>query len=147
SLIIIVAPVVILQAIVTYVFFERHYTIVTARLARGVATQIAYLARLEDTTANPNDRVRLREMAAASFGFTTTFTAGDHLTHTVLTPRNALDRQLTYIFSTLVGGEITFDSHRVPDFVDVRVQVKDGVLRALVPLKRVTAANADIFII
>ena len=32
SLIIIVAPVVILQGIVTYIFFERHYDIVTARL-------------------------------------------------------------------------------------------------------------------
>ena len=147
SLIIIVAPVVILQAIVTYVFFERHYTIVTARMARGVATQIAYLERIEDTTPIPAERIRLREMASASFGFTTSFAPGEHLAHTVSTPRNALDRQLAYIFSTQVGSDLSFDSHRVPDFVDVRVQARDGVLRALVPLKRVTAANADIFIL
>ena len=45
-----------------------------------------------------------------------------------------------------MGGDISFDTSRIPDFVDVRVQVKDGVLRALVPLKRVTSPHPGIFI-
>ncbi len=146
SLIIIVAPVVILQAIVTYIFFDRDANIVTSRMARGVTNEIGFLARIENTTANPNERARLRELAAASFGFTVSFTAGDKLTHTVEQPKTALDRQLRYIFSTQVGEDISFDTNRIPDFVDVRVQVKDGVLRALVPLKRVTSPHPGVFI-
>ncbi len=37
SLIIIVAPVVILQGIVTYAFFERHYDVMLGRMGRGAA--------------------------------------------------------------------------------------------------------------
>src|SRR5262249_10282822 len=103
--------------------------------------------RIEDTTVDPAERVRLRELASASFGITTSFTAAGKLTHTVQKPRNALDQQLAYIFSTQVGGDLSFDTHRVPDFVDVRIQVKDGVLRALVPLKRVTSPHPDVFIL
>jgi two-component system osmolarity sensor histidine kinase EnvZ len=147
SLIIIVAPVVILQAIVTYIFFERDSNTVTQRMARGVANQIAYLARIENTTAEAVERVRLRDMAAQTFGFTSSFMPGERLAHTVSKPGSALDQQLDNIFSTEVGGAFSFDTNRVPDYVDVRIQVRDGVLRMLVPLKRVTAPRADIFIL
>ena len=36
SLIIIVAPMVMLQGVVTYFFFDRHYDIVTRHMAQGV---------------------------------------------------------------------------------------------------------------
>src|SRR6185437_16684463 len=42
---------------------------------------------------------------------------------------------------------VSFDTRRFRDYVDLRVQLKDGVLRLLVPRERVTASNADIFIL
>jgi two-component system osmolarity sensor histidine kinase EnvZ len=42
---------------------------------------------------------------------------------------------------------VSFDSRRFTDYVDLRVQLKDGVLQVLVPRARVTASNADIFIL
>jgi len=48
SLIIIVAPVVILQAIVTYVFFERDVDASTRRLSRDIAAEVSFLITLED---------------------------------------------------------------------------------------------------
>ena len=50
SLIIIVAPMVLLQGIVTYVFFERDLDATTRRLARDVAADVALLVTLEDST-------------------------------------------------------------------------------------------------
>ena len=47
SLIIIVAPIVLLQAIIAYVFFERDLDTTTRRLARDVAADIAMLVALE----------------------------------------------------------------------------------------------------
>jgi two-component system, OmpR family, osmolarity sensor histidine kinase EnvZ len=146
SLIIIVAPVVILQAIVTYIFFERDSNTVTLRMARGVADQIAYLAKVENAPIPPAERVRHREMASSTFGFTTSFSPGERLTHVVSKPGTALERQLNNIFPVQVGGDVTFDTQRVPEYVDVRVQVRDGVLRTLVPVRRVTAPRADLFI-
>ena len=50
SLIIIVAPMVLLQGVVTYVFFERDLDTTTRRLARDVAADVALLVTLEDST-------------------------------------------------------------------------------------------------
>ena len=64
SLIIIVAPMVLLQAIVTYVFFERDLDTTTRRLARDVAADIALLVALEDNHPQPWSATRLRALAA-----------------------------------------------------------------------------------
>src|SRR5580698_2902801 len=50
SLIIIVAPMVLLQGVVTYVFFERDLDTTTRLLARDVAADVSLLATLEDST-------------------------------------------------------------------------------------------------
>src|ERR1700679_1459065 len=62
SLIIIVAPMVLLQGVVTYVFFERDLDTTTRRLARDVAADVAFLVAWEDFS-RPADREQLRELA------------------------------------------------------------------------------------
>ena len=62
SLIIIVAPIVLLQAIVAYVFFERDLDTTTRRLARDVAADMALLVSIEDN-GGP-DRLKLRALSA-----------------------------------------------------------------------------------
>jgi two-component system osmolarity sensor histidine kinase EnvZ len=48
SLIIIITPIVLLQAIIAYVFFERDLDSTTRRLARDVAADSALRVALED---------------------------------------------------------------------------------------------------
>jgi two-component system osmolarity sensor histidine kinase EnvZ len=47
SLIIIVAPVIILQGVMTYVFFESHLDQTTHWMARDIAADAAFLVSLE----------------------------------------------------------------------------------------------------
>ena len=61
SLIIIVAPMFLLQAIVTYVFFERDLDSATRLMARDVAADTAFLIALEDNY--PPRRARQAEGA------------------------------------------------------------------------------------
>lgn len=147
SLIIIVAPMLILQGIVTEVFFDRHYRIVTAIMTRGVANDVGYMVMLENQLPLGAERDRERRTAAQAFGYPAEFLPGQHLTRVVSTPTTVLDRQLSFIFSSELRQAITFDSGRFRDYVDLRVQLKDGVLRLLVPRERVTASNADIFVL
>jgi len=63
SLIIIVAPMFLLQAVVTYVFFERDIDTTTRRMARDVAADTAMLVAMEDSYS-PQERVKLRALAA-----------------------------------------------------------------------------------
>ncbi|HZQ40824.1 MAG TPA: hypothetical protein VFA87_08525, partial [Rhizomicrobium sp.] len=53
SFIIIVAPIVLLLAIIAYVFFERDLDTTTRRLARDVAADMAMLVALEDNNQSP----------------------------------------------------------------------------------------------
>ena len=54
---------VLLQGVVTYVFFERDLDTTTRRLARDVAADVALLAALEDSTP-ALERDGLRALAA-----------------------------------------------------------------------------------
>ena len=147
SLIIILAPMLILQAVVTAVFFDRHYRIVTATMTRGVANDVGYLVMLENRLPLGPERDKERQTAAQLFGFPAEFMAGERLTRTVSAPDTVLDRQLAFIFSGQMPQAVNFDTQTFRDYVDLRVQLKDGVLRLLVPRERVTASNADIFIL
>jgi two-component system osmolarity sensor histidine kinase EnvZ len=147
SLIIILAPMLILQGVVSAVFFDRHYRIVTATMTRGVANDVGYMVMLENKLPLGAERDRERQLAAKLFGYPAEFTPGEKLTRTVSTPDTVLDRQLAYIFSSQMPEAISFDTRRFTDYVDLRVQLKDGVLQLLVPRARVTASNADIFIL
>jgi two-component system osmolarity sensor histidine kinase EnvZ len=147
SLLIILAPMLILQAVVTLVFFDRHYRIVTATMTRGVASDVGYMVMLENKLPPGPERDAERQQAARLFGYPAQFMPGERLTRTVSTPGTVLDRQLAYIFSTQLTQPVSFDTESFPDYVDLRVQLKDGVLRLLVPRQRVTASEADIFIL
>jgi two-component system, OmpR family, osmolarity sensor histidine kinase EnvZ len=147
SLIIILAPMLILQAVVTAVFFDRHYRIVTATMTRGVANDVGYMVMLENRLPLGPERDKERQTAAQLFGYPAEFMTGERLTRTVSAPDTVLDRQLAFIFSSQMPQAVNFDTQTFRDYVDLRVQLKDGVLRLLVPRERVTASNADIFIL
>jgi len=147
SLIIIVAPMLILQAVVTAVFFDRHYRIVTATMTRGVANDVGYMVMLENKLLPKPERDSERRTAAELFGYPAEFMPGARLTRTISAPKTVLDRQLAYIFSSEIQEPVDFDTQRFRNYVDLRIQVKDGVLRLLVPRERVTASNADIFVL
>src|ERR1700750_1281078 len=72
SLIIIVAPVFILQAIVSYIFFERDVDASTRRLSRDIAADVSFLVALEDNYP-PQERVKLRALAAKRLRFEIAF--------------------------------------------------------------------------
>ena len=52
ALIIIVTPVVLLQVVATYIFYERHWNSVTRRLALGLAGDIAVIIDIQSESPN-----------------------------------------------------------------------------------------------
>src|SRR5665811_879289 len=75
SLIIIVAPMVLLQGVVTYIFFERDLDTTTRRLARDVAGDVALLVTLEDATPTM-ERDAVRALSARQLRYKITFHDG-----------------------------------------------------------------------
>jgi two-component system osmolarity sensor histidine kinase EnvZ len=146
SLIIIVAPIVLLQAIIAYVFFERDVDTTTRRLARDVAADMAMLVALEDNNKSP-DRERLRALAARQLNYRIRFLPGQNLPphHGALTSN--IEIALDDILEQRIGSDRDFSAARTGDDFEIKVDVHDGVLAVLVPRDRVTVSKPDIFIL
>ena len=146
SLIIIVAPIVLLQAIIAYVFFERDLDTTTRRLARDVAADMALLVSLEDSNQGL-ERERLRALAARQLDYRIRFLPRQNISpnHRPLT--STIDVALDDILEQRIGPDRDFRTARIGDDFEIRVDVHDGVLAVLVPRDRVTVSKPDLFIL
>ena len=68
ALIIIIAPIVLLESVVAFTFMERHWNQVTRRLSEGMARDIAAIVDLYEASASKEDIARLVDMAQNRFG-------------------------------------------------------------------------------
>lgn len=66
SLLIIAVPVILLQVIVTFIFFDRHWDNTSSKLAQALGSEIAYIAR--QMQAAPDDAAREKIATSASNG-------------------------------------------------------------------------------
>jgi two-component system osmolarity sensor histidine kinase EnvZ len=145
SLIIIVAPIILLLSIITYVFFERDLDTTTRRLARDVAADIAMLVALEDNHMGA-DRLRLRALAARQLDYKIGFVPGQDIAPATTPPTSTIDVALDDILEQRIGANRDFRTMRVGNDFEIRVEVHDGVLEVLVPRDRVTVSKPDIFV-
>jgi two-component system, OmpR family, osmolarity sensor histidine kinase EnvZ len=146
SLIIIIAPIVLLQAIIAYVFFERDLDTTTRRLARDVSADMALLVAMEDNNPSP-ERERLRALSARQLNYRIQFLPGKDLPryHGPLT--STIDVALDDILEQRIGADRDFRTARIGDDFEIRLDVHDGVLAVLVPRDRVTVSKPDLFIL
>ena len=147
SLIIIVAPMVMLQGIVTYAFFVRHYDIVTRHMAWGVTADVAYLITLKESRPGSDENDPQLKMAARSLGYQITFTPGARLAAPYKSFTSVFTNAMNAAFEGRFGETYPFTSRHLGRFVDLRVQLHDGILRVMIPHDRLIASNADIFIL
>ncbi len=148
SLIIIVAPMVLLQAIVTYVFFERDLETTTRRMARAAAADIALLIALEDTRKSPW-RENLRDLAAKQLHYELRFEPGVHIPPPTHRQARTIDRALDEVIAQQIGEDRHFRTAAIQgnQRIAIDVEVHDGVLHAIVPRDRITVSSPDIFIL
>jgi two-component system osmolarity sensor histidine kinase EnvZ len=146
ALIIIVAPIVLLQAIIAYVFFERDLDSTTRRLARDVAADIALLVAQEDTYSGV-EREKLRALSARQLDYRIQLIPDENLPPFHGQPVSTIDVALDDILEQRIGVDRDFRTARMGNDFEIRVDVHDGVLAVLVPRDRVTVSKPDIFIL
>ena len=74
ALIIIIAPIVLLESVVAFTFMERHWNQVTRRLSEATARNVAAIVDLYESQLYENSR--LEELAQNRFGLTLTVMTG-----------------------------------------------------------------------
>jgi len=149
SLLIIITPLVLVQVIATWVFYDRHYDTITKRLSESLAADIAMV--IENLGPDPAAAVRSGELERAEriFWLDITYLPGERLG--AATPRpwwaildrklwDALDGRLIYPFSVDTSSEL------LDEQVVIEIQMPSGLLQVLVPLKRLFSSTTYIFI-
>ncbi|MBL1234705.1 MAG: hypothetical protein COB70_003550, partial [Rhodobiaceae bacterium] len=79
SLLIIVTPMVLLQMVITYVFLERHWELVTNKLSTEVAREISFIIDIYETYPGPPDAPILTQTVRDTLQMPIRFAPGDTL--------------------------------------------------------------------
>ena len=69
ALIIIIAPIVLLESVVAFTFMERHWNQVTRRLSEGLARDMAAIVDLYEASTGKDDIAQLIDIGQNRFGF------------------------------------------------------------------------------
>jgi two-component system osmolarity sensor histidine kinase EnvZ len=148
---IILLPLILLQVISTWVFYDRHYQTVTRRLAQGLSGDIAAVIQMMIRNPGSVDRLQTFRLAERVMLLKLTFEESARLEGTTRTDTfgifaTILDRQLAKALREIVDRPFLIDTQSLEKKVQIDVQLADGVLRVLVPRKRLFSSTTYIFI-
>ncbi len=149
SLLLIITPVVILEAVAAYVFYERHWDTVTRRLAQGLAGEVAMIIDSLPEYAAPERRVGFVRLVEKDFGITVVLTPDAALPSEPAPNRlgnRILDRMLKVALSEQLAHPFRIDTSSYGDLVEVLVQLDQDVLRVMTQRKRLTSTTTELFI-
>ena len=147
ALIIIIAPIVLLESVVAFVFMDRHWQEVTVRLSAATAGSIGALVdNYEHYNAKDNYR-SLIDLAQKRFGLTLQIDPlGELPPPEQRVMFDLLDRTLTGEIAKQISKPYWIDTFNTHD-VEVRVKLENAVLRVTVPVSQTYATNSHIFLV
>jgi len=146
SLLIIATPVVLAQAIATFVFYDRHWDAMTRRLAAGVAGEIAMVIEQIEHQPSAAERTRLLELTARTMDLYITWLPGETLPVVEQEPSGTLEVTLAKALDHRVGRPWRLDTTVATDWIEIRVQLAEGVLSVMSPVRRLFSITSYLFI-
>ena len=147
ALLIIIAPMVVLQSVVAFMFMERHYNLVTQRLSAGVVQDIATLIEVYKLYPQEPDHAKLRRIAQEKLGLVVDFLAANELPPPGPKPFFSLvDQALSEELRKQVGRPFWIDTVGRSALVEIRVKLDSAVMRVLAPRSVAYVSNSHIFL-
>lgn len=150
ALIIIIAPIVILQSILTFVFLDRHWEFVTKRLSTATAQDIAMLAATYELTKNNGsaELERLTDLARDQLNLIVRFVPDEDLPVARSKPFfRFLDRYLSGEIRRRINKPYWIDTVGSSRHVEIRIKLDGAVMRVLAPRAQIYPSNTHIFIV
>jgi two-component system osmolarity sensor histidine kinase EnvZ len=145
---IVILPIFLMQSVITYVFFDRHWDTVTANQSKNVAGQIAMLVDLFAAAPTPAAREAVRAKAHDSLDIVMRFEPKRGIPQkNKLSPFSLYNRTLNRQLDQKLDQDFWFDTRSWPTYVEIRVQTSEGTL-AFLPLRdRVFATTGPVFVL
>ena len=148
ALIIIIAPIVVLEGVIAFVFMERHWQAVTRRLSEATARDIAAIIDVYEKYPAGDNNARLIELARDRLGLSLQILPRGDLPETRPKPFfGLLDRALSNEVRRYVQRPFWIDTVGQSRHVEIRVQHDDATLRFIATRSQTYASNSHIFLL
>ncbi|WP_137932479.1 ATP-binding protein [Mesorhizobium comanense] len=148
SLIIVIAPMILLQSVVAFVFMERHWATVTQRLSQATVRDIAAIIDLIETYPHDADYANIIRIAQDRMQLKVDLLPPDPLPPPGPKPFfSILDDVLSAEITRQINRPFWIDTVGNSNIVEVRVQLENKVLRVFVRRSQAYASNTHIFLI
>ncbi len=147
ALIIIIAPIVLLESVVAFSFMERHWQSVTRRLSEATARDIAALIDVYEGYSIDQDYSRLIDMANTKLGLSMQILPPSELPAAQPKPFFALlDKTLSTELRRHVQQPFWIDTVGQSSKVEIRVKHDYATLRFIATRSQTYASNSHIFL-
>lgn len=147
SLMIIVTPLVLLQLVSAFIFYESHWDKVSVRLARSVAGDIGSVITLLRQFPDPQDRAWVFGLAADHMELAVALQEKGILPNEPVHPQDLTERALIDALREQVSQPFHLDPDALDRFYIVSIQLPAGVLEVMVPRKRLFSSTVYVFVL
>ena len=148
SLIIIVAPMVILQSVLAFVFMERHWQTVTDRLSTAVTQDIAAIIAILETYPQDEGYNQVIKIAQDKLNLNISILPDGPLPPPGPKPFfNLLDHALSRHITAQIGKPFWIDTVGRSNIVEIRIKLDKNVLRIFARRSQAYASNSHIFLV
>ena len=143
SLLIIIIPVVVLQGILTFVFLDRHWQLVTRKLSSAVASEIAtFIDVVPSLGLN-----KVIELSERFYDAEVNYIPNKKIINNPPKPINLVENTLSKELSKNMNNSFWVDAHTYEKRVIVQIEKKDGIYEFIIPRRNVYATNSHIFLV
>ncbi len=150
SLIILIAPIVLLQTIMAGIILERHWDNVTKALGRSLAREVGLVTDLYDKSDKSESAIReIERIATERLKFELQITRGDQLPPPITRALYSLvDDKMTKYLERETGRPFWIDSSAQDGKVEIRVEAEKGLIfRILIDEDRASAPGTQMLLL
>ncbi len=148
SLIIVIAPMILLQSVIAFVFMERHWQTVTQRLSKAVVRDIAAIIDLTETYPPGDNYAQVIRIAQERLGLKADLLPPDPLPPPGPKPFfSILDTTLSNEITAQINRPFWIDTVGNSNVVEIRIQLENKVLRVFARRSQAYASNTHIFLL
>jgi two-component system, OmpR family, osmolarity sensor histidine kinase EnvZ len=147
SLLLIIMPLILVQAISAWVFYTRHWETVAHRFAADVAAEIGLLGESLELTQTSEQRTRLMAWAASRTEIDYSFDRGGRLPPPVASGGSETEERLRTALQERLQVPYLVDGSSDQGTLAVMVQLPSGLLNATLSYKRLNTSTTYIFIL
>ena len=143
SLIIVVAPIILLQIIITIVFFDSLWIKANKGMTRSLANEVQTMF---DLLQQKNNQQMIIDVYNKNFDFIVHFKENEILPRRKTTRWfSPMDRSLRRELKPFFHSSYWFDTTKYKELVDLRIKYKNGIVQIFFPKYKIAPSSARIF--